>query len=85
MFSLNCTKLFLSLYGKTMPPKITIESFFTASSKRSCQHIENEPAADVGEVEGRRGGSDKNVMSNFIFSPLAPTTFKFAPAPLHKL
>ena len=48
-----------------MPPKITIKSFFTASSKRSCQHIENETAADDGEVGGKEadknfgGGADK--------------------------
>ena len=41
-----------------MPPKRTMESFFTAASKRNCQHIENETAANEGEV-GR--GEGKNV------------------------
>ena len=34
----------------TMPPTRVIKSFFTASSKRSCQHVENETPADEGEV-----------------------------------
>ena len=41
----------------TTPPKRTMEFFFTAASKRSCQHIENEIAVNEGEV----GGGDKNV------------------------
>ena len=41
-----------------MPPKRTIELFFTASSKRSCRHIENDTAADEGEVGG---GIDETV------------------------
>ena len=61
-----------------MPPKRTIQSFFTASSKRSCQHIGNETAADEGEVVGA-GEADKNGMSNFIFSL---PTFYFALRPL---
>ena len=36
----------------TMPPKRIIKSFFTATSKRSCQHIENETSANEGEVGG---------------------------------
>ena len=54
-----------------------------ASSKRSCQHIENETEADGGEVGGGGvGAADENGMSNFIFSP--PTlTFYFAPSPLY--
>ena len=40
---------------------------FKAASKRSCQHIENDTAANEGEVEeGER--ADKNGMSNFIFN-----------------
>ena len=38
-----------------MPLKRTIESSFTAASKRSWQHIENETVANKGEV-GRTGG-----------------------------
>ena len=34
----------------TMPPKRTIESFITAASERSCQHIENETAANEGKI-----------------------------------
>ena len=30
----------------TMPPKRTMESFFTAASERGCQHIENETAVN---------------------------------------
>ena len=30
-------------------------------STRSCQHIENETAANEGEVGGGGGGGDKNV------------------------
>ena len=41
----------------TTPPKRTMKSFFTAASKRSCQHIENETAANEGKV----GGGDKKV------------------------
>ena len=65
-----------------MPPKRTIESFFTASSKRSYQHIENETAERVkGKLEGRGGRADKNGMSNFIFSPPpAPSLFRSAAA-----
>ena len=37
----------------TMPPKRTIESFITAASERRCQHVENETAANEGEVGGR--------------------------------
>ena len=55
----------------TVSPKRTTESFFTASSKRSCQHIENETAADEGEV----GWGGKIGMSNFIFTP--PPHFLF--------
>ena len=67
-----------------MPPMRTLESFFTAASKRSCQHIENKTAANEGEVGGGcdknvGGGADKNGMSNFIFSP---STFYFALPPL---
>ena len=29
-----------------------MNTFFTASSKQSCQHIETDTAADKGEVEG---------------------------------
>ena len=35
-----------------MPPKRTMELFFTAASKRCCQHIENETAGNEGEVVG---------------------------------
>ena len=66
----------------TMPPERTIESFFTASTKRTCQHIENETTADEGEVWEGGGGADKNGMSNFILSPPTPTTFYFTPPPL---
>ena len=64
-----------------MPPKRTIKSFFTASSKRSCQHIENETAADDGEVGGKE--ADKNlggglINMEFIFSS---STIFFAPPP----
>ena len=57
-----------------MPPKRTIASFITAASEPGCQHIENETAANEGEVGERRdknfgGGANKNGMSNFIFSP----------------
>ena len=75
-----------------MTPKTTIESFITAASERSCQHIENETAANEGEVGelGWRGGevirmlwrADKNGMSNFIFSPPPPPTSCFAWPPL---
>ena len=42
----------------TIPPKRSIESFFTNSSKGSCQYIENhETAADEGEVVGGGRGS----------------------------
>ena len=78
-FLLNCINLFLSLNSKTMPPKGTIKSFFTASEKRSCQHIENETAAD----EEGRGRADKNGMSN-LFSASLPS-FYFALPLLHKL
>ena len=37
----------------TMSPKRTMESFFTAASKEAAQHIENETAANEGEVGGR--------------------------------
>ena len=49
MFLFNCINLFLSLNGKTVALKndrIIYTTFITASSKRSCQHIENETAAD---------------------------------------
>ena len=36
------------------PPNRTMESFSIAASKQSCQHIENETAANEGEV--REGG-----------------------------
>lgn len=42
----------------TMPPKRTIDSFFTASSRRRCQQIQNETAADDGKVGG---GPDKAI------------------------
>ena len=53
----------------TISPKRTTESFLTASSKRSCQHIENETAADEGNVFFLGGGGvNENGMFNFIFS-----------------
>ena len=68
-----------------MPSKRTIESFFTASSKRSCQHIENETAADEREVVASSScvdeddkpvtSTDKNGISNFIFNPPPPPLF----------
>ena len=39
----------------TMPSKRAIESFITAASGRSCQHIENETAANEEEVRGEAG------------------------------
>jgi len=61
-YSAGLTNFSYQLSGEvslvTTPPKRTIESFFTASRKRSCQLIENEPATDEREV-GR--GGDKNV------------------------
>ena len=40
----------------TLPPKRTIQSFITAASERSCQHIENETVANEGEVGVGEGG-----------------------------
>ena len=80
MFLLNCINLFLSLNGKTMALKndrIIHTTFITALSKRSCQHIENETAADE---EGGGGGADKKEMSNFIFSPPRHFLFRSAAA-----
>ena len=56
----------------TLPPKRTIESFITAASERRCQHVENETAANEGEVGGRVMKmlvrvADKNGMSNFMY------------------
>ena len=82
-YSAGLTNFSYQLSGEvspvTMPPMRTNESFFKAASKRSRHHIESETAANEGEVRG--GGTDKNGMSNFIFSP--PTsTFYFALPPL---
>ena len=79
MFLLNCINLFLSLNGKTMALKndrIIYTTFITASSKRSCRHVENETAAD----EEGGGGADKKEMSNFIFSPPLHFLFRSAAA-----
>ena len=50
-------KFYLSIVGRGFnsknDSKDTVESFFTASSKRSCQHIENETAANEGEGGGQ--------------------------------
>lgn len=51
-----------------MPPKRIIESFFMASTKRACQHNENETVVDEGEVGGV-GVADENGM--FYFDPPA--------------
>ena len=40
---------------ETMPLKRIIESFITAKSERSCQHIGNETAANEGEGGGGGG------------------------------
>ena len=59
----------------TKPPKRTMESFFTALSKRSYQHIENETAERMKGKLGRGGErADKN--------GIQPPTFYFAPPPL---
>ena len=70
----------------TMPPKRTMESFFTAASKRSCQHIENKTAANEVEV-GREavikvlGGADKKWNVQFYLQPPRPKfLFRFAAA-----
>ena len=64
----------------TMPPKRTIESFFTASSNRSCQHIDNETAANEGEVGGGGGlikmeGPILFSAPNFLFRSAAAGSF----------
>ena len=59
------------------------DRFFMTSSKRSCQHIENETATDEGKVGGGER-ADKSGMSDFIFST-PPPTFYFAPLPLEYL
>ena len=51
-----------------LPVEVSQLNPFTASSKRSCQHIEYETAADEGEAGGWE--ADENGMSNFIFSAL---------------
>ena len=46
-----CGQLSVDILLVTMPPNRTIKSFFlTASSKWSCQHVENKTAADEGKV-----------------------------------
>ena len=52
-----------------IPPKRTMESFFKATPKRSCQHIENE----LQRMKGKLGG-----MITIFSTP----TFYFAPPPL---
>ena len=68
-----------------MPRKRTIEAFFTAASKRTCEHVENGTAANEGEIGGMikmLGGADINEMSNFVFG--LPTCY-FAPPPLKSI
>ena len=51
-YSAGLTNLSVEVSLVTMPSKRTVESFITGVSKRSCQRIENETAANEGEVGG---------------------------------
>ena len=60
-----------------MPPKRIIESFFTASTKRNCQHVANETAADEREVGGG-GGRLIKMECLILFSAPPPYLFRSA-------